>query len=35
LTAKIEGSNTSYYHQDNLSVRLMTDSSGTKIGLIR
>jgi RHS repeat-associated protein len=32
LAAKIEGSNTSYYHQDSLSTRLMTDSSGNKIG---
>lgn len=28
LLAKIEGSNTLYYHQDHLSNRLLTDSSG-------
>jgi RHS repeat-associated protein len=32
LKAKTEGSGTSYYHPDRLSTRLMTDSSGNKIG---
>jgi hypothetical protein len=32
LVAKVEGGATSYYHQDDLTVRLMTNSSGTKIG---
>jgi len=32
LLAKIESSATQYYHADHLSARLMTDSSGTKIG---
>ncbi len=32
LLAKIEGATTNYYHADHLSVRITTDSSGTKIG---
>src|SRR5262249_50653920 len=32
LLAKIESGATQYYHSDHLSARLMTDSSGTKIG---
>lgn len=32
LLAKIESGGTQYYHQDHLSVRLMTDSTGNKIG---
>jgi RHS repeat-associated protein len=32
LLAKIESGSTQYYHQDHLSVRLMTDSNGNKIG---
>ena len=32
LLAKIESGATQYYHPDHLSARLMTDSSGTKIG---
>jgi RHS repeat-associated protein len=32
LLAKIEGSATQYYHQDHLSNRLMTDSSGNVVG---
>jgi RHS repeat-associated protein len=32
LLAKIEGTATQYYQQDHLSTRLMTDSTGTKIG---
>jgi RHS repeat-associated protein len=32
LIAKIEGTATQYYHQDSLSTRLITDSTGTKIG---
>ena len=32
LLAKIESGATRYYHQDHLSVRLMTDASGNKIG---
>jgi RHS repeat-associated protein len=32
LLAKIEGTATQYYHQDSLSTRLMTVSTGTKIG---
>jgi RHS repeat-associated protein len=32
LLAKVESSATQYYHSDHLSTRLMTDSSGTKIG---
>lgn len=32
LIAKIENGTTQYYHQDQLSVRLMTDASGNKIG---
>lgn len=32
LTAEIAGGTTSYFHQDDLSVRLMTNSSGTDIG---
>ena len=32
LLAKIEGGATQYYHGDHLSVRMMTDSSGTKMG---
>jgi RHS repeat-associated protein len=31
LLAKIEGSATKYYHQDHLSNRLVTDSSGTAL----
>ncbi len=30
--AKIEGGTTQYYHQDQLSTRLMTDANGNKIG---
>jgi RHS repeat-associated protein len=32
LLAKIEGTATQYYNADHLSTRLMTDSSGNKIG---
>lgn len=32
LIAKIDSNGTQYYHQDHLSVRLMTDSTGNKIG---
>jgi len=32
LVAKIEGSTTNYYHQDHLSVRATTDSSGNLAG---
>lgn len=32
LIAKIEGTVTQYYHSDHLSARVMTDSSGNKIG---
>ncbi len=32
LLAKIEGGATQYYHGDHLSVRVITDSNGTKIG---
>jgi RHS repeat-associated protein len=32
LLATIEGSNTTYHHQDHLSVRVNTDAQGTKIG---
>ena len=32
LAAKIEGGATQYYHQDQLSVRVLTDSNGVKIG---
>jgi RHS repeat-associated protein len=32
LLAKIESGSTTYYHPDQLSVRLMTDSSGNVIG---
>jgi RHS repeat-associated protein len=32
LAAKIEGGVTQYYHQDHLSVRMLTNSSGVKIG---
>jgi RHS repeat-associated protein len=32
LLAKIEAGATQYYHSDHLSTRLMTDSSGNKIG---
>jgi len=32
LLAKIESGATQYYHPDHLSVRLMTDSSGNKLG---
>jgi RHS repeat-associated protein len=32
LLAKIEGGTTTYYHADQLSVRLMTDTSGNVIG---
>jgi RHS repeat-associated protein len=32
LLAKVEGTATQYYHSDHLSARVMTDSSGNKIG---
>ncbi len=32
LLAKIDGGATQYYHGDHLSVRVITDSNGTKIG---
>jgi RHS repeat-associated protein len=32
MLAKIESGATQYYHRDHLSVRVMTDASGTKIG---
>jgi RHS repeat-associated protein len=32
VLAKIEGGATQYYHQDELSVRMLTDSNGVKIG---
>ena len=32
LLAKVESGATQYYHSDHLSTRLMTNSSGTKIG---
>jgi RHS repeat-associated protein len=32
MLAKIENGATEYYHQDHLSVRLMTDANGNKIG---
>jgi RHS repeat-associated protein len=31
LIAKIEGGTTQYYHQDHLSIRLLTDSNGNKV----
>ncbi len=34
LIAKIENSATVYYHQDGLSARIMTDSSGNVVTLI-
>ena len=32
LLAKFEGSSTTYFHQDHLSTRVLTDSTGTNIG---